>query len=536
MPRRNWRPVSEDVLAKLNGYYECPLDCPVHERMVQMFGVLTTDLVEEHRTNNKKVPLIHQMVDGWHMRALIGDFLSYAGEAIKTNRINEWPRLEQEYTKDQTGFTGLVLGCLADFCFNMEYVRRITDHRWAYCDKEGHPRLYYPYLGVCPRCILKVANPQDAILNFHGEANGDVSEDEVEDRARYFGNKIKSHHVGRIGERILTFILDLIARSFDSGATSALIIDDQHDVDTVFFSNGIATLAQIKSSPLVLLPVVSNLPTPLTLGTSPETGLPLPRPNHTFTDLPTATADLALYFALDDSTLPLGSNTKGHWPYNALRKQLTLDVVMKLLDNWIAIFRSFEIPKRERTGDDVKRAYLTSGWGAPIDDNKTKAGLARSDNMMKGTYACLKYGAYYVQECINGTVRAALTSNIDPAHQYQDYLQKLEDIRWGHDTNFNPVKAEDDGEVVAYTITPQNLTYLFDSVFTFNRQILNDDHLRQIWNLQDFGIKLASGELAPLLDKWRQLPERVLQDDLQQLQLLDFEDSDGGKKPRRKKK
>lgn len=118
--------------------------------------------------------------------------------------------------------------------------------------------------------------------------------------------------------------------------------------------------------------------------------------------------------------------------------------------------------------------------------------------MMKGTYACLKYGAYYVMECQRRTLRTALIANIDPSHQYADYLEKLEDIRWGHSPDFKRLDAERD------VINSSRLTYLFDSVFTFNRQILNDAAAKKAWDLERFLSRLRSGELDSRLAQLRQ--------------------------------
>lgn len=507
MPRRNWRAPTIDALAKHTAIYPCPATCPAHPLIMQMFGVLTYDLVDEFRVNSRiAVPLGSQMVNGRQMRDVITTFLGHIKEAIQTSRLSEWPSVEAEYNRNSGAFIGLALGCLADLCFNLEYVRRITDRRWAYCNKHGKPRAFYPYLGVCPECIVTVVRPQQAAL---GAGSADATEEETEDRARYFGNKIQSHHVGRIGERVLSFILDLISKSHDPEAITGLIFDDQHDVDTVFFFDNVATLAQIKASPLILLPVVVDLTAPLTSGTSEETGLPIERASHTFTDLPTASSDLALYISLTKKTIPLGPKSGLNWPYDTFRAGFSLETAMDILSNWLTIYRSFEIPKQGRTGETIKTAWLTSGWGSPIDDNKTKAGLARSDNMMKGTYACLKYGAYYVQECARRTVRTALIANIDPAHQYLEYLQKLEDIRWGHNADFTRLDPETPTDPPREIIDSANLTYLFDSVFTFNRQILNDPSVRDAWNLEEFIAKLGSGALDKLLADWQQLSEQA---------------------------
>ncbi|MBR1245504.1 hypothetical protein JQ609_01020 [Bradyrhizobium sp. AUGA SZCCT0169] len=456
----------------------------------------TTDIDGDYRTNNVTVALSKQIVNGPKMRELIARMVTKVGQGLTDGTLAGFPLLQSQYAADPARFMGLVFGAISDFCFNMEYVRRITDARWSYCTKAGDHRVYYPYLGVCPHCVLKGNRPVEAVLG----ANALVGEEERESRARYFGNKIESHHVGRIGERVIVYILDLLIKSKFPDATSLLVFDDQHDVDAAFFFEGLGIITQIKASPLILLPVMSVMNAPMTEGVSGETGLPLQKRDHTFAGFTSSDHELNLYFSTDDTFLPIGKRSGQDWPYAPLIGALDQASVFKIINNWLTIYMAFEVPKRLRTGDDKKKAWLTSGWGAPIDDNKTKAGLARSDNMMKGTYASLKYGAYYVQECQRRTLKTALVANIDPVHQYADYLEKLEDIRWAHNKDFKPNQNGD--ETASYTIAKDRLTFLFDSVFTFNRQIMNDPVLADAWDLGGFIKKLIDGSATKTLDSW----------------------------------
>lgn len=468
--------------------------------MVELFGVATADIDNEVRTSNVRVPLASQMVNGPKMRELIARMVSLFGTAVRTGSYSAFPTLHREQLANPGKMMGYALGAIADFCFNLEYVRRINDTRWAYCTHSGDPRVYYSYLGVCPHCIQRVSKPIQAALG----TGANSSDDERESRVRYFGNKIQSHHVGRIGERVLVYILDMLTRSTHPQARTLMVHDDQHDVDTVFFFDGIGVLAQIKASPLILLPVVAKLQHPLTDGRSESTGLPKPREDHTFTDFAAAEHDLSLYLSIDDSTINLGKRASGNWPYEPLLSQLTEKDVLRLIENWLQIYLAFAVPKILREGRDINLAYLTAGWGAPIDDNKTKAGLARSDNMMKGTYACLKYGAYYVQDCQRKSLKTALVANIDPAHQYADYLEKLEDIKWGHSHDFHPIPEK--ASPLSYEIAADKLTNLFDGVFTFNRQIMNDSVLGEAWDLAKFSERLLTGDLTTFLQDWKSVP------------------------------
>lgn len=475
MPRRTWRPPTAEVIQGHLEHYPCPSSCPVRPRMEQLFGVLTYDITGESRTSGEEVPLDERMVNGPMMRRLIADFMERTGGLMREG-FPHHPTLAAEYSASPATFMALAMGALTDFCFNLEYIRRLVgENRWVVCLR-GDAMHFYPYLGVCPRCILDADRPQEAALP--RPPNMPASK-------RYFGNKIEAHHVGRIGERVIVFLLDLLGKASDPNAVTGLVTDDQHDLDALFLVSDIGILAQIKASPLTLLPGAHRIEI-----RPPEAA------HHTWTSIDPQTSEIGLFLARHARYIPLGPDQGDDWPYEPLLAALDEDLVGAILENWIAIYRSFEIPKREREGEDVKRAWLTSGWGDPVDDNKTKPGLARSDNMMKGTYACVKYGAYYVQPCERQSLRTALVANIDPAHQFEEYLEALQDIRWGHEGEF----VENEGIA---QIPGQRLTYLFDAVFTFNRQIVNDDEVAASWNLEQFAQQLASGELSDLLQEWR---------------------------------
>jgi len=209
LPRRTWKAPATKVLEEHLKTYPCPVGCSARNRMIELFGVSTTDIDNEIRTNNAAVAISKQMVNGLKMRELISKMLLLLSSGIGSGVLAKFPNLQTQYAKDPAQFMGLALGAISDFCFNMEYVRRITDSRWSYCAKSGDHMVYYPYLGVCPHCVLKVAKPALAALG----ANAATTDEERESRVRYFGNKIESHHVGRIGERVIVYILDLLTKS-----------------------------------------------------------------------------------------------------------------------------------------------------------------------------------------------------------------------------------------------------------------------------------------------------------------------------------
>jgi hypothetical protein len=137
-----------------------------------------------------------------------------------------------------------------------------------------------------------------------------------------------------------------------------------------------------------------------------------------------------------------------------------------------------------------------NGWGDAIDSNKTKPGLGRTDDIKKGTYQLLKFGAYYNDEDAELKVRGVLVANLDPIFLREAYFEKLKNIRWGDGYRF----TELNGEV---TISSKHLHYLYSAVIAFNQPVVNDPCLTEAFNFAAAESALLAGKLDPLLSEWR---------------------------------
>ena len=122
-------------------------------------------------------------------------------------------------------------------------------------------------------------------------------------------------------------------------------------------------------------------------------------------------------------------------------------------------------------------------------------GLGRTDDIKKGTYQLLKFGAYYADDSANLPVLGALATNLDPLFLRGDYFDKLADIRWGK----GPAFVQDGAH---WRIADRHLHYLYNAIFAFNEPMTNDQMLAGVFDIAQAEQALISGELNGLLDEW----------------------------------
>ena len=121
--------------------------------------------------------------------------------------------------------------------------------------------------------------------------------------------------------------------------------------------------------------------------------------------------------------------------------------------------------------------------------------MGRTDDIKKGTYQLLKFGAYYADDASNLPVRGALATNLDPLFMRADYFTKLADIRWGKGHAFAQHGTE-------WRSADRNLHYLYNAVMAFNEPVINDKSLAGIFDMARAEQALIAGKLNGLLDEW----------------------------------
>jgi len=314
------------------------------------------------------------------------------------------PELQEQYPWT------IALPALFDLTLSARYAARaLANDDWTYCagaDFQDGPAQYFAFLKACPRCSVWRPFPPAAKSNKPG-----------------------SDVIGAIASDLTSLILaEYLARTAPA-LQVAKSTARQGDVDVVIFNPDLLALAEIKSSPLVVYPLEIQLPAPLT---APAEGEVVPKADHTL-----ATADLprniAFYVAHRNVRISLGPYTTD-WPYPALTEYLhdsaNLATIIGAWKNLYDLYAARYPRRRQMQVDTDWWRWLICGCGGGIDDSKNTPGLDRSDDMKKGTYQVLKFGAYYKEQCARRVIKAVLLSNIFPLRLYSDYVGQMRNVIW----------------------------------------------------------------------------------------------------------
>ena len=377
----------------------------------------------------------------------------------------------------------LVCAAMFDLVCNAEYIHgRVTNRNWIYCnrhrDNDGEPIYsYYSYLKQCPKCC------QDRGLD-----------------ARLTGaqHKPSSHHIGEITTTAAAFFMTLMGASAPNPLRVGIISKQSHDVDALAWRDDLLVLFEIKASPLVTYPLRVKMVAPFK--EDDEDSGPVEVRQHKLIDVEFQMHDIFLYLANVDKEIPLGRGANHKkWPYPELETYIDQNEgFLDYFEAWGEVFLGYSIPKTQRRGRDVVMGYLANGWGDEIDSNKTKAGLGRTDDIKKGTYQLLKFGAYYRDGSPRLDIRGALVANLDPVFMFKDYMEKLIDARWAPARKFQQVAERPDFQ----QIRDRDLFYIYDAVIAFNRPVTNDALLAGCFDFSATEKALVAGQLDMLLNAW----------------------------------
>ena len=372
----------------------------------------------------------------------------------------------------------LVCTAAFDLVSNIEYLHgRLVSKNWIYChrDDQPNPRVYYSFLKQCPRCCL------DRGLG---------------PRIEKAQHKPSSHHIGEITSTISSLVLQLLGAANTDPLTVALITKQSHDADAIAFNSDTLVLFETKASSLATFPVMFEMAEPMY-----EEGINGDRveyEQHRLVDGPPAGVPLELFIPHRDLRIPLGASNGENWPYEAAVTWFSEPQnFLRFHSAWLELYYAYRVPKTKRTGRLVVLAYLVNGWGDEIDSNKTKPGLGRTDDLKKGTYQLIKFGAYYRDVDAKLRVRAALVANVDPLFLKAEYIDGVKDIRWGQDADFI---ASDDK--MLFTIDARNLHFLYEGIIAFNDPLINDPLLGELFDFGKTDDALFAGGLDELLNQW----------------------------------
>lgn len=369
----------------------------------------------------------------------------------------------------------LFLAAMFDLACNVEYVHgRLVNSKWIYCHRPEtkRPTVYYSFLKQCPTCCLDLG---------------------LEKRLAGAQHKPSSHHIGEITTTAMAMLLKLVMSAAPKPLSLAVITKQSHDVDVVAFRDDLFVLLEVKASPMVSFPIGMELGEPLFAEASD--GRKEFR-QHSLVDVPVDYAKLFLFIPHRQKRFALPRGSDANWPYEAAESCFSTPAnLLEYFSAWLELFYAYSVPKTNRNERESVLGYLVNGWGDEIDSNKTKPGLGRTDDIKKGTYQLLKFGAYYADDTASLPVRSALATNLDPLFLRAEYFTKLADIRWGKGHAFAQHGTE-------WRIADRNLYYLYNAVMAFNEPIINDKTLDGIFDIVRAEEALIAGKLNGLLSEW----------------------------------
>ena len=383
--------------------------------------------------------------------------------------------------KSQPYRLNLVFAAIFDLVCNIEYLHnRVASTKWIYCHRDRNDLSsisvgYYSFLKQCPQCCLDLG---------------------LDTRIAGAQHKPSSHHIGEITTVVTALLLQVVAYAAPKPLRVATVAKQSHDIDAVAFREDLLVLLEIKASPMVTFPLRAVLPRPFTRDTE---GTLLEIDQHELITLDFSAYPLSLYLPHTGISIPLPYTASSSWPYDPVEAWVsTPDNFLAFLSSWLQIYNAYKTPKTSRRGRDIVLAYLANGWGDEIDSNKTKPGLGRTDDIKKGTYQLLKFGAYYRAESPDLPIRSALVANLDPVFMFEEYIAKLLDVRWSKEQHFRKVKDAPGYRI----ISEEALFYLYEAILAFNRPIINDAILSECFDFARTDDALIDGRLDGLLATW----------------------------------
>lgn len=371
------------------------------------------------------------------------------------------------YAENKSPSPNIALPALFDLIVSADYAKRmVADGGWTYCSGETvneGSELYFPYLKTCPRCSAKTGA-----------------------RPSIKANKPGSDTIGEVSGNATVLILSRILKVTRPNAVILRSSDRQGDIDFVVYDpqkgEEKVILGEIKSSPLAVYPLGIKLDKKLT---EVRDGNSVPKANHSPATTRIDKEEMFLYVPHADLKIGLGRHTGGDWPFPALTKFVAVSGnVGVLLSAWQELYDVYSSSWRN-AGHGENRRWLICGCGGGVDDSKNAPGIDRTDDIKKGTYQVLKYGAYYKEKCAKRVMAAVLVSNFFPVHTFERYLSEMHDILWTKEKYSVQLKEQVPLEDVR-AFRGDSVFNLYDGIVCLTGSIFQEQKLKSLFGLEDF--------------------------------------------------
>jgi len=381
-----------------------------------------------------------------------------------------WQKLYQSSEKAKESYAPTIaLPALFDLITSAKYAeRQIANGGWTYCagsDNE-EPALYFPFLKTCPRCSVK-------------RGYKPITK----------SNKPESDPIGEIACDATAHIIAEMLRRLNPNVHIGKISDRQHDVDLVIYDDQIIALGEIKSSPLAVYPLEIKLAASLT---EVLDGISGTMKDHSAATAMLTETNLFLYIPHIETRINLGKATSTGFPFLKLTEFVSEPKnVALLISAWNDLFQVYAQQRKVRVtrkNPADKRKWLLCGCGSTVDDSKNAPGMDRTDDIKKGTYQALKYGAYYKDKCPRRLLRAVLISNLLPLHGFSRYLAEMIKILWTKEQYEVELNSEIE-EVRAFRT--DSVFQLYDALVCLTGSVYNDPWLEENLSYKRFSEKFG---------------------------------------------
>lgn len=379
---------------------------------------------------------------------------------------------------------GPALAALFDLLVSARYIDEPENTNWVYCPGDGTdegPSLFYTFVRTCPRCSVRLGRTP-----------------------RTSSHKPESDTIGAHSALAFAAVMVFLLECVSPTTQIFQVAQRGGDVDFLITDDDLVALTELKASPLVTFPLELRLPSPMYTRAVTGDGARrerVPLTAHASTSVATLPREsLSLYLPTTDYRIELGQPSVLGWALPPLTAAMADPVVMKeYLKAWLQVYAVFTRIPGTPSPEGREPRWLRFGAGGSVDDSKNEPGLARTDDLKKGTYQVLKYGAYYAEKCPRRIVRSMLAGNLDPGRQFAPYLEELVRVVWTKDEHRRPADLE--GEPAAL-VRSLDLFNLYDALFAFTRSWIPDDALRRRLSVESFSAAFDDGRLEPTVKRW----------------------------------
>jgi hypothetical protein len=191
-----------------------------------------------------------------------------------------------------------------------------------------------------------------------------------------------------------------------------------------------------------------------------------------------------MYIPHANVRIPLGPKESPSWPFDKISSYVNSSAnVSFLIESWKELF---EVYKDNPYGNQDPRRWALCGCGGGVDDSKNKPGMDRTDDIKKGTYQALKYGAYFKEKSPQRAVRAFIATNLFPLRTFKRYIAEMTEVIWTKEKYSQSIAHLDENHPDTKAFKESDLFNLYDAILGFTKSVYMDDDLEAMTSIERY--------------------------------------------------